>query len=520
MEINEIFGEYQGYRFVDGNKPLPNLNNLINLEKEKWNTEDLALVHSTNLFPDKFILNNLEGNKVFSDKIMINGEEKTYSISHPRKTVHFSLNGKVGKNDGGSWNYNFIIIEPLKKHIDEVVNLHDGDTYIDKSVELSDEAVFLISKDAFDKMDETKIKGKNIIVFSGNQEVVVNEVLISMGYSPQTINNIGWTKIRGDVNRDKISNFLEYLNKRKEMNPELTTNIHTSSYFGIMEEKLVAVLRILSAVRNGKTTDLKHQTLLTIEDILSMYKHFISKDMSHNAMHSGVPTGVKLDDSLDNFNKFISEFNIDINNNGNYFIKSVNEWYDKNYKNNIFNNNHVEQLYSQLKQYEIVKNEKKAQEEQLAKDKKINEIIEKISKLSLKTAYKMCDELQEYSNEIRSIINSMKRFKAPGAGNSIVVDGSSINFHVGEEEFYDFVSSIPNVRCKSDELCILDNVIDENITVLEAQQVVNYYGNLYQQFLLQKNQETRGFGKGFVKIEYIIIMIIIVLLSILLFVCL
>lgn len=152
-----------------------------------------ALVHCTSFIPyDGKILNNYDGKKpTFNEYDYHDFIVESFDYQQ-RITTHFTLNGKVGDNDGGTWeNSQIMIIEPLTKQYNNVCNLFSGDTWIRASVELSDEAVIMFPSSMASKIDYNRIPNK-IIIYDGNPVKALDAVLYNLGYKPQLINGRSW----------------------------------------------------------------------------------------------------------------------------------------------------------------------------------------------------------------------------------------------------------------------------------------------------------------------------------------
>lgn len=119
--------------------------------------EDRILVHCTNYFSNDGIIKTLyDGKKEFTHPIKVNGEEKEVDYRHHRHTAHFVANGVVGNTgDGNIWeNMKYIVFEPASFHKDQIVNYSFSDMFTNGSVKLSDKAILMVEKDAYDKLTE------------------------------------------------------------------------------------------------------------------------------------------------------------------------------------------------------------------------------------------------------------------------------------------------------------------------------------------------------------------------------
>ena len=116
-----------------------------------------------------------------------------------RSTVHFCMNGLVQSHQYGNFDSSpFVIIEPLKYHIDESLKcLRVEDVYFDKEIELSKEAVLIINEEMFEKIKMNidvleSLKKIRTIVYKGNKNIVVRRVLTDLGYDSFVINQHGY----------------------------------------------------------------------------------------------------------------------------------------------------------------------------------------------------------------------------------------------------------------------------------------------------------------------------------------
>lgn len=186
-----------------------------------YSLDDLVLVRTTEFFPfDKTILSGksahgmvkelpqefysfcrlIEENKTSEEKQIIN-EKLKLVLKVERNTIHFCLNGLVGSHAYGDFSDRpFIIIEPLKYHIDDqnLVTLMPADTFFTDRVVLSDEAVLIIKEEIYDviKNDpeyQSDLERFKIYVYKGNNEKkAVSDVLNELGYDIFSISSHGY----------------------------------------------------------------------------------------------------------------------------------------------------------------------------------------------------------------------------------------------------------------------------------------------------------------------------------------
>lgn len=143
--------------------------------------EDRILVHCTNYFPNDGVIKTLyDGKKEFTHPIKVNGEEKEVDYRYHRHTAHFVSNGVVGNTgDGNIWeNMKYIVFEPASFHKDQIVNDSFSDMFTNGSVKLSDKAILMVEKDAYDKLTEEQKQNYNIILYTGNFRQAVQNLLV------------------------------------------------------------------------------------------------------------------------------------------------------------------------------------------------------------------------------------------------------------------------------------------------------------------------------------------------------
>lgn len=200
------------------------------------NLDKVVMVHSTDLFPRNHkILTNYDGNKVSTHPIKYQGVEKECLCFNHRHTSHFVLNNRVADTgDGNSWgNQKFLIIEPLKFHVDQVVDyLNPSDTYTRGSVNLSNQAVIMVREDAYEEIPEEERQKYQIVKYHGDATQCLRNFLNLNGYDifrtdanyPGHANSVYCT-IEDNLNaRDYITNYIKdnsYLSRENiELNKE------------------------------------------------------------------------------------------------------------------------------------------------------------------------------------------------------------------------------------------------------------------------------------------------------------
>lgn len=163
---------------------------------DKDNIDDLVMVHSTSFFPsNNTILSNYKGHKTHDEVIVLNGGKagfnSTIHVEHHRRTTHVCINHTVGDTgDGNKWeNMPYIIIEPLKHHINEIHGTIN-DSWIMDQINLSSEAIIVIEKRVYEKMpDKSILNGLNFILYEGEWRKSIDNVLALLNIPlPQDVN--------------------------------------------------------------------------------------------------------------------------------------------------------------------------------------------------------------------------------------------------------------------------------------------------------------------------------------------
>lgn len=143
-----------------------------------YDKDKLYMVHLTDYFPnDHKIHSNYDGNRMFdknmygeSIKIFLGNEVKAVIVPAHRHTVHFAINSVVENPGDGAGNWDekqMAIIEPLAQHREQFISL-GGDSFTWGSVNLSDNAIIIISKEALDLIPKDEKENWNFIICEGD----------------------------------------------------------------------------------------------------------------------------------------------------------------------------------------------------------------------------------------------------------------------------------------------------------------------------------------------------------------
>ena len=174
-----------------------------------YNIDNCILIRTTNIFPcDGVIETPIHGNAYYSDesnylKEVIEKYFGKYSDDYDivcetkRTTVHFTINGLVANSMYGKFDYPFIILEPLKYHINDesLLSLRVEDTYFNDDVTLSNEAIIMIDESRFDELnDEYDLSKYNIQVYKGDRKEALKLLLDKKGYQYFEVNDHGYVE--------------------------------------------------------------------------------------------------------------------------------------------------------------------------------------------------------------------------------------------------------------------------------------------------------------------------------------
>jgi len=277
-------------------------------DRDDFSFDDLVLVHTTDFFPTDGRINcSQDDNVVYSCDINIDDQSYHASTYSHRSSVHFALNGRVANHEYGNWdNMKFVIIEPIKHHLDIIRTFRPEDTWTNGSVELSDEAILLVKEDAYDSLDKDMIEKFQVIKFNGSNKVAVDKVLLLMGYKPQTLNKYGWSS---DVNNPNTKLLIDYVN---DQFPEKDFISHTGSFEDDLDKNLKKRDSLLSVLRDG-IVDTRNGISISMEEVVLMYHYYALDNSARLAL---VAEDTKYDSLVHKiFSHFIYDYGISYDNN-------------------------------------------------------------------------------------------------------------------------------------------------------------------------------------------------------------
>lgn len=206
--------------------------------------EDCILVHCTNYFPNDGVIKTLyDGKKEYTVPLEVNGEENEVTFRHHRHTAHFVANGVVGNTgDGNTWeNMKYIVFEPASFHKDQIVSESFSDTFTNGSVKLSDKAILMVEKDAYDKLTEKQKQNYNVVLYTGDFRQAVQNLLV-LGNQ-----KLAYTDANDPIHSLSINSSMEENLNYRDMCLNYVIN-HTfdgSSKITITLDELVQVINIL-----------------------------------------------------------------------------------------------------------------------------------------------------------------------------------------------------------------------------------------------------------------------------------
>lgn len=215
--------------------------------------EDLVMVHATDVYPRKNV-------------IAANNQGYTN-----RNTVHTALNGRVSSHKYGNWDKcKIIIIEPLKNHIKQVVSLLPADTFTYGSIFLSEESLILIDADSFDEIykqnkEDIDSNKNRIILYRGDSSIVTDNILMLLGYKPQSIGNQNW------LSCDNLRLFNEW---RLRNYPYIESNLHNGTVYSILEKTRKEKNYVTSHIKT-KEGKYASDTVISLNELWILFVYFI-----------------------------------------------------------------------------------------------------------------------------------------------------------------------------------------------------------------------------------------------------
>ena len=228
-----------------------------------YSIDDCVLIRTTDIFPQNHIvlspkngyallktmpeefrdfLYSREVDLPYEEKEKIAEKLSIYEVMG-RDTIHFCLNGLVGDHAFNSFGGRpYIIVEPLKYHVEDknLESLRVEDTYFSDRVKLSDEAVLIISEEAYNVIKDdpnyvSDLESYDIYIYKGNnQQKAVSEVLKRLGYDSFLVSSHGYSN--GTALYTPAYEMYNYINKYAEDN-DISNKPHFGSKFHYEETK-------------------------------------------------------------------------------------------------------------------------------------------------------------------------------------------------------------------------------------------------------------------------------------------
>lgn len=194
-----------------------------------------------------------------------------------RSSVHFCINGLVGSHGYGNFSGRpFIIIEPLKYHVDSIDTLRVEDTFFTNDIQLSNEAVIIIRSDYYEKIknDEfykEELNNYKIYLYKGNNEgLAIETVLNRLGYDSFVMNAHGY--IDGPIEGTPAYGMRKFIYGYAEQNGiNVDKHFYSDRNFeehNMMEKESTEIsLRIVDEI--SKTLELDENTIASIKRVVS-----------------------------------------------------------------------------------------------------------------------------------------------------------------------------------------------------------------------------------------------------------
>lgn len=148
--------------------------------------EEKVLIHSTGFFPQNHkILTGKDGHKLDGDgtvEITYKDFTRTIPSVSTRNTVHFIENNVVHDHMYGAFSPDYIVLDSIKYHRDQMVNEDPSDTWIRGTVLLSNEAIVMVEKSKISTLSDELKKQYTIVVYEGDRAICVQNLLKQLGY--------------------------------------------------------------------------------------------------------------------------------------------------------------------------------------------------------------------------------------------------------------------------------------------------------------------------------------------------
>ena len=163
-------------------------------------------------------------NDIGIEDLVLVGKVKEFPASC-RVDINWSLNG-LPKKEG-----EYIIIEPLKEHINNVKKLNEVNTIFKEEIELSDRAIVLMPLEKYNTLNmKTELDKTNIRLYEGDEEYALEMLFFDKKYIYLKISENGY--ILDEKNHDESINYAIVLSdKIKEINKNLQRYVTSQSKY-------------------------------------------------------------------------------------------------------------------------------------------------------------------------------------------------------------------------------------------------------------------------------------------------
>ena len=221
--------------------------------------ENLILIRSTEFLPqNRKILSPVNASAQNKDSnITVNNEQLSSQI-YNRHTIHCAFNGLVrgGFFGASHWEENpFIIIEPFKYHNDSTFRGgFVGDSFFDQNISLSNEAIIMVQKDYYEAHKDQFNDEYNYLIYSGDPEKCVQNVIQSMGYTAISHAKDPSGYLFENKEKDFQNKFVDYLNRHngKDLSNLEINAIHSGTIYAEYEREANHKEALLEYLRNKK----------------------------------------------------------------------------------------------------------------------------------------------------------------------------------------------------------------------------------------------------------------------------
>lgn len=319
------------------------------LSKGKYDVNDIWMIRATDYLPEDHImkpisqvpfiynmndvpysaltdaLNDIENINIFTEDEKYSERKKFVYANSPlstqyRSTLHFTLNGLVTSHSKGNFdNRKFIILDGLSKHlgIDDFRSIRSEDTFIHGTVPISKDAIIMIDEDNYQTLlqENPWLETYNVALYKGDQKIAVEIMLTQLGIVSEKImtDSEEYSQTSPLLHKyfEEVTNIYGIEEMKHFYSPEYRSDDEKSA--------------ILWQIYNKRFFTSFFQRLgLTEEEITTNLRYFLSTNISDFDKDDSFKRFIQ-HMGLDNYYKFVAEYNNELKNAVNMGIYPTND---------------------------------------------------------------------------------------------------------------------------------------------------------------------------------------------------